>query len=169
MPVQFAAKPGGTALTAGTLNVEFTPVMPGPGAVAYPDQLRLEVVALRVGRTWPLTAEMNRPWFTAARLTCAVAVVVVRATGTTAETRTSIAVRRRTTATFTLDEGHGWDDRGVCGSYPYAGSPVDRGPVRVRRRLTESLLIASKRDVLESQLATACPIHANAPATSSMP
>src|SRR5438128_1533947 len=93
MPVQFAANPGGRAETLGTVNVDCTPVIPDPGAVVYPDQFRLDVVAFRVGNT-PLTAGIRRPW----RLTaCASALGMSAVSDKAAADSTAKSTGRRDT------------------------------------------------------------------------
>src|SRR3954471_11282532 len=101
MPAQLAANPGGTALTLGTVNVDCTAVMPDPGAVAYPDQLRLDVVAFRVGSA-PLTAGISRPWLLTA---CAAAFGMNEASVNAAADSTARRAGRRDTGT-TFGRGH---------------------------------------------------------------
>src|SRR3954466_16424801 len=121
MPAQLAANPGGTALTLGTVNVDCTAVMPDPGAVAYPDQLRLDVVAFRVGSA-PLTAGFSRPWLLTA---CAAAFGMNEASVNAAADSTARRAGRRDTGTTLVED--------TC---PYNGRT--REPSRHKDRIARS-------------------------------
>src|SRR3954463_16275144 len=124
MPAQLAANPGGTALTLGTVNVDCTAVMPDPGAVAYPDQLRLDVVAFRVGSA-PLTAGISRPWLLTA---CRAASGMTGASVNAAADSTARRAERRDTGT-TFGRGHLPLQRANPGTLdPQEQSPADSPP-----------------------------------------
>src|SRR3954453_14424374 len=131
MPAQLAANPGGTALTLGTVNVDCTAVMPDPGAVAYPDQLRLDGVAFRVG-TAPLTAGGSRPWLLTA---CAAAFGMNEASFTAAADSTARRAGRRVTGT-TFGRGHLPLQRATPGTL--ASQRPEAGGRSQRRRLTRT-------------------------------